>query len=291
MNSMTGFGRAEYNSRLGYFVIEISTVNSRFLDIYMRLPRPFTSLEVNLRELISTKINRGKLNLNLEFKENPVTSSREYVDFELARVFHKQLATLKKKLNLSGDISISDILILPEIVQAPDGEYDLTKAWVAVKKVTNQAIVDLLAMRKREGQGLQRDIKKRLDRMKKHIDVVKTKTSQSVKIYKDKLNSRIKELVESTQIDQVRLEEEIVIFADKSDITEEITRFKIHLDQFYRALKLKDPIGKKLNFILQEMNREINTIGAKCSEFSISTEVIYLKEEIEKLREQVQNVE
>ena len=288
---MTGFGRAEQKTKYGKFIIEVSSVNSRFLDYYIKLPRQFSALENKIRELIGNKLHRGKINLNIDVEENDIATGQYNINMSALKAYHKQLRAAQKELKLAGEVTIHDLLLLPDIALPEIKDYALDSIWKSMNKVIGKALTALVAMRTQEGQALAKEMNQRLDLMSKSVKEIQLKTVDAVKIYREKLTRRINELLEGHDRDSLRLEEEIVFFADRTDITEELSRLKIHIDQFRNTLKIKGQIGKRLNFILQEMNREANTIGSKSSEFSISSNVINLKEEIEKLREQVQNIE
>lgn len=291
MNSMTGYGHAELKTKLGKFIVEIASVNSRFLDFYIKLPRSLSFLELRVKELISKKISRGKVNVNIDLEEAESMPGKYLINSRAVKEYYQQLKAIKKNLNLSGEITIRDILLLPGIAESELYNIDLEESWKLMQKVIDKALTAMITMRQKEGKALLKVMNQRLDLMNKTILEIEKKSHNSIEVYRDKLSRRIKELLETPLTDSKRLEEEIVLFADRTDITEELTRLRIHIEQFGKTLSQKEQIGKKLNFILQEMNRETNTIGAKCSEFSISSQVIYLKEEIEKLREQVQNIE
>ena len=291
MNSMTGYGRAELKTRLGKFIVEISSVNSRFLDYYIKLPRQLYPLEIKIKELVADKISRGKININVELEESESAPGKYTINEKAVKEYYRQLLSLKKRLKLAGEITLRDLLLLPDVAEPDLLTYDLEGIWKRLQKVIRKALGEMITMRLQEGRALAADMKKRLARMDKAAALVAKKSTNAVDVYREKLKRRIKELLDMPLADANRLEEEVVLFADRTDITEELTRLRIHIEQFGKTLNQKEQIGKKLNFMLQEMNRETNTIGAKCSEFAISSQVIHLKEEIEKLREQVQNIE
>lgn len=290
MNSMTGFGRASVTSPVGSITVEMSSVNNRFLELAVRMPRSLTSLEAQIRELVSGTLSRGKITINVDLELGKGSAGIK-INREAARAVHRELTVLKKSLKLAGDITISDILTFEEVSSSGRDEIDTDKVWPSLKRALEKAMERLVAMRESEGAALARDMLARLKQMEKSIGKIETATKNSVEIYAAKLSRRVKELLAEPVSDTRRLEEEIAIFAERTDIAEECTRFRSHLDQYRAALAQKDAAGRKLNFILQEMNREANTIGSKCADFSIATHVISLKEELEKLREQVQNIE
>lgn len=291
MNSMTGFGRAELSTKLGLLTAETSSVNNRFLDLTIRLPRQYSALEVKVRELVAEYAQRGQVTINIGLEESADAPDRYHINEAAVRAYVKQMRSLQKELKLSGEIGISDLLILPDVAKPDRDRVDLDEAWQAVEKVLRKALTALVAMRHKEGQSMAADMRQRLNVMAKVIAQIQKKTENSVEVYRQKLTLRIAELLETSKRNDLRLEEEVAIFASRTDISEECTRFISHIEQYHEALRLKEPVGKRLNFIQQEMNREANTIGSKCADFSITSLVISLKEEVEKLREMAQNVE
>jgi uncharacterized protein (TIGR00255 family) len=291
MNSMTGFGRTEANSKYGRFTVEVSAVNSRFLELIIRLPRPLAALEPQVREVLSGSIRRGKVSLFVNLAENGAAAGEAVINKGLARSYHRELLKLKRELKLEGSISLSDLLLLPEVTRPAQAEPDLDALWPTIKTAILKSVKMMQAMRLREGRVMAADMKRRLKTMAALIADIDQGTAGAVETYRARLSARISELLNGQKLDPTRLEEEIAVFADKTDIAEECLRFRSHIDQFAEALRQTEAAGRRLNFILQEMNREANTIGSKASDFDISSTVISLKEEIERLREQVQNVE
>ncbi|MDH4155680.1 MAG: YicC family protein [candidate division Zixibacteria bacterium] len=291
MKSMTGFGKAELRAPVGKFSVEISSVNNRFLEISARLPRQFFALEARLRTLISAHIERGKIYLYVGYEESNDSAAKFAINRPAARAYHKQLMQLKKELGLSGGVEIHDLMLLPEFANPDKETIDDKLIWPPLEKATRKALNELISMRRKEGAALARDMRQRMKVINGYIKVIVDHSSDFVDSYREKLAARIQDLLQSPAPDSVRLEEEIVMVAERIDISEECIRLKSHVGQFTQTLAIPDPVGKKLNFILQEMNREANTIASKCSDIRISSAVISLKEEIEKLREQVQNVE
>lgn len=291
MHSMTGFGRAEKQSALGWLTVELSSVNNRFLEFSFRLPRAFQPLEAQLRELIGKHVRRGKVTMTLSFEPPEDSPSRFHINRAAAKSYARQLRKIQKELKLGGEVTISDLVILPDIARPQADELGADEAWRALEPIVKKGLVALASMRKKEGAAMSADMKSRLLLMEKYVAEVEKKSKGSVKKQAAKLAERIKAITDRPKLDPYRLEQEVAFFADRTDITEECTRFRSHLGQYRGALKQREPVGRRLNFILQEMNREVNTIGSKSAEFGISSSVISLKEELEKLREQVQNVE
>jgi uncharacterized protein (TIGR00255 family) len=288
---MTGFGRAEIDSKFGRFTVELSSINSRFLEVVVRLPRTYASLEPQARELLNAEVTRGKVSLFVNLAENGTTAGRSLINKDLVREYHRELTKLKKELKIEGELTISDLLMLPDITRPTVAEPDQEQIWPVIQGGITKALKALQAMRAREGKAMATDMRERLKVMTDLTADVEKSTAGAVEKYAKKLTARIGELLGGQIVDKGRLEEEIALFADRTDIAEECLRFRSHISQFQQTLKQTDAVGRRLNFILQEMNREVNTIGSKASDFDISAKVISLKEEIEKLREQVQNVE
>lgn len=291
MDSMTGFGKAELTAKAGRFTVEISSVNNRFLDISPRLPRLFSSLEPRVRKLATSRLGRGKVYLYVGFEESEESPGKYAINETAAGAYLKQLQALKAKFKLNGDIKISDLLLLPDVTKPDRENLDEELIWASLKKAIDRALSQLLAMRRKEGAAMAREMQKRLSGIARKLKMVEKRSVESVKKYRTRLNKRIKEVLDSPLPESVRLEEEVAIMAERADITEECARMHSHLEQYRSTLKQKEPVGKKLNFILQELNRETNTVASKSAEINISSTVILIKEEIEKLRELVQNVE
>jgi len=290
MNSMTGFGKAELATKLGTFTVEVSTVNNRFLEISTKLPRAFAVLDSRMRELVGGFLSRGKVYIYVGFEEKDTAPGRYPINGRAAEAYLRQLEVLRKKLKLPGNIEMRDLLLLPEIASSAAIAIDEELVWSAMERAARRALKALVAMRQREGRAMAQDMAARLKAMAKTVKKIEKDSDGSVQRHRDKLKERLEQLLEDPP-DSVRLEEEIAIMAERADISEECTRLVSHIDQFSGSLKAKGAVGKRLNFLLQEMNREANTIGSKCSELSITRCAISLKEEIERIREQVQNVE
>lgn len=291
MYSMTGYGKAELTTRFGKLQVEISSVNNRFLEISTRMPRQFWSFEGRLKEFLGIRLSRGKISLTMSL-EDPARASRQFVLNEKAVTgYYRELVRLKKKLNIAGNIEMRDLLLLPDIASSSAESIDDEKYWPVVKKVTDRATTAMLNMRRREGAAMAKDMRQRLSLLAGITRDICKESPKAVIQYRDKLNRRIERLLASPVGDPVRLEEEIAIMADRTDITEECIRIQSHITEYRRTLKRAEPSGKKLNFILQELNREANTAASKCAQIDLTKAAISLKEEIEKLREMVQNVE
>jgi uncharacterized protein (TIGR00255 family) len=288
---MTGFGRAEQKTKLGRISIEITSVNNRFLEFSFRSPRNLSSLDMRIRDLLSEKIARGKITVLIGVEETDDSANGYPVSKRAVAAYYKRLKKIQKELSIPGEVTISDILQLPDVLATDQQLPSVDANWRILKPILTRARDELVRMRKREGAALGKDMRPRLTKLKAMTQKIEQRSPVVLKAFRKKLTDRIADLTETPKVNSVRLEEEIAYIAERTDITEECTRFGSHITEYRRTLSLKKPVGKRLNFLLQEMNREVNTIGSKCSDASITSIVIALKEEIEKLREQVQNVE
>ncbi len=291
MLSMTGYGKAEYKKRKLSVSVEMSSVNSRYLEFVFRLPKQITFLEPGLRELISSRISRGKITVSVNYLDLGSGLEKLVVNESLANEIHSRLAALKKKYKLAGEIEVAHFLSVPEIFNV-EKDVDIENVvWPIVKTATNRALKDLVKMRRAEGGNLKRDLMQRLNQLERQIRKVEKLAPTNISIYREKLEKKIRDVLIDNTINGNRLEEEVAYMAERADITEECVRFTSHLKQFRETIELGGSIGKRLNFLLQELNREANTVGAKAAGTEIPKIVLNLKEEIEKMREQVQNVE
>ncbi len=290
MNSMTGFGRAEINRNKYRLQVQIVSVNSRFFEAILRLPRLLAGFEQNIRELVSGRIGRGKVTITVNIEEGSEGKSSAF-DSQAAASFVKHLTKLKKELKIPGQIEIGDVASNYESFSCETGIIDEAKIWPDLKKGIEKGLSELLKMRAAEGKNLTPDMTKRVGTMGKITKKIEADAPKNVSAYKKRLEKRIADIGDGLKIDPQRLAEEVTVYAEKSDVTEECTRLGSHIDLFKKALKEPGQIGKKLNFILQEMGREANTIGSKSAAAQSGIYAIALKEEIEKLREQVQNIE
>jgi len=289
--SMTGYGRAELVEENIKATVEISSVNNRFCEIQFRLPKNLSPLESKLKETILSTISRGKITFNLSWEETSPAASYVKLNEEVADVYFTIMTQLKQRFNLAGEISMEHFLTLPDIAKVEKEDYDLNKVWEKIQRITQKALEEFNQMRRAEGAKLAQDLFERVGKLDEAIIEIEKLTPQSIDTYRKKLKGRIKELLDDIIVNEHRIELEVALMAEKCDVTEECVRFKSHNQQFLAALKEDVPVGRRLTFLLQEMNREANTIGSKAVDTTISQKVIFLKEEIEKIREQVQNIE
>lgn len=292
LKSMTGFGIGESGDGIYNFNVEVKTVNHRYNDIVIRMPKHLNYLEEKIKSVIKDKISRGRVEvfINLEYLEESNLDIK--IDMSLAKSYKSELDRMIKELNIKDEVKLSHMLILPEIIKKERKELEDDVIWECLKASLEIALDSVVDMRIREGLMLKRDMENQIFKIENNLNKIEERAPVVVIEYKEKLKSRIEELVDSElSLDDDRLNYEIAFFADRSDINEEIVRLKSHSNQFLDSLDEKEPVGRKLDFILQEMNREVNTIGSKSDDIIISNCVVNIKYELEKTREQVQNVE
>lgn len=291
IKSMTGYGR--YSDSIDGFEIsfEIRSVNNRYLDTNIRLPRIYGYLEEKIKKAIQKKAARGKVDAFLTV-ERPAGETAEIVlDEALAAQYVGALRKIAENHGLRDDISVSSVARFSDIFSKKVKEDDEDAVWNAVESVVEKALDAFLAMREKEGENLFRDLDARLDKMEQILEKIKAHSATALSEYREKLETRLKEYLADTQIDESRLLTEVGIIADKIDTGEEITRLGSHIDQFRKLIRQDTPSGRTMDFLTQELNREVNTIGSKCSQLEVTSLVIEAKNEIERIREQIQNIE
>lgn len=292
LSSMTGYGRSRQNVDGFEITVETKSVNHRYLEVTFRLPREYQYLEEKLRSMVQSRFSRGKIELSLSVLRDGSLPKPVKVDLSLAEGYLNGLRTANETLNLPDDLSLSKLLSLKEVFLIEE-ETSLSDAhfWQAVKLVASAALDELEAMREKEGAALGTDINGLLDQLSKHLEEVEGHLPAIQQAYENRLRGRLHEMIETKSIDETRILAECAIFADRADIHEEIARLHSHVEQMEELLKSGDPVGRKLDFLAQEMNREVNTIGSKIQDVQVSRLVVEMKAEIEKIREQIQNIE
>ncbi len=292
LTSMTGFGRSEILENNKQFTVEIKTVNNRYMDFHIRMPRSFSFLEERVRQVAKKYISRGRIEIYINYKNVGESNEDISVDLKLANSYLDALEKIHTSLGLEKDIAVSTIASFPEVIQLEKEEEDEEILWALLEKVLENALESLVKMRRAEGDKLEKDLTTRLNTLETLISKIEDRSPDIVKDYKERLDSRLDELLgDGVDIDENRIALEIAFFADKSSITEEIVRLHSHIDQFRNSILKGKVVGRKMDFIIQEMNREINTIGSKANDLLISNTVVEVKSELEKIREQVQNIE
>lgn len=291
IKSMTGFGRSEAKFPNGKIRIEIKTVNHKFFDATLKLSNNLSTFEDKIKEVLQEYIKRGKVNFNLSCDGKLLKIDKLIINRDAAKNYYKELAGLKKHLKLKDEISTKDILALPGVLVSEPLEENLVKLWPKIKKAIGAAVKNLVSDREKEGHATYLDLMKRVRKIESAMAIIKSRAHLNIEEYRKRFNERVKDLTGGRELDIGRLEMEVAIYAKNSDISEEIARLKNHLSNFNRTIAGNGEVGKKLDFIAQELHREINTIGSKASDFKISKCVIEIKSEIEKIREQAKNLE
>ena len=290
MKSMTGFGRASLESNGKNYIIEIKTVNNKYSDITVKSPKRLSFMEDKIRKQIANRITRGKVEVSVSFFDFSNKSKNVVLNKEIAKEYIKQLREIADENNLSENISVVEIAKLPDILNSIDSDNDEEIASEALQCL-NMALDNLIEMRKTEGENIKQDLLVRIERVQNLVDKIAENSKGIVEEYVSKLEKRVKEILKTDVVDENRIAQEAVIYADKTSIEEELTRLNSHIVQFKELVNSDGPVGKKLDFMIQEMNRETNTIGSKAGSGEITKAVIDLKVELEDIREQIQNIE
>ncbi len=289
--SMTGFGRAEIKNSRFEITVEIRSLNNRFLDIGLKLPKSLNTFEYILKGLTKKKILRGKLTAVVNFKNLVLENGDLHLNHDTVQFYHQLLEKIKSQTGIKDEITLDHLLQFKELIEPEEAVFQDDEIKTVLTDAFDKALENLDAMRRQEAENICVDIYSRLEKIKRALNSITEKAKDSPRLELDKLYNRLQERINNKEVDKDRLELELAIMADRVDITEECIRLSSHLDLFKDVLDNKDEVGKQLTFLLQEMHRETNTIGSKTSDISISHEMIRLKEEIEKLREQIQNLE
>ncbi len=293
MFSMTGYGRAEALIEGRKWIIEVKSLNHRYIEIITRLPNVLSSLEVDIKKRVGERIFRGRIELSIQADaESGSDNGVQYsLNIPLLKNYHSLLLKIREELGLKDEVTLRMLSRFKEIFVPSETRFDPAAVWGGLQKTIDEALDALIRMRQVEGEVLKKDFLARLETLKRYLDSAKLRTPRTVLEYKQRLQERIRELTEGLEMDPVRLSQEVALLAEKSDITEEIVRFESHIGQMEKLLQSSDAVGRKLDFLLQEMGREVNTIGSKSNDVAIAQDVIELKSELAKLREQAQNVE
>jgi uncharacterized protein (TIGR00255 family) len=290
IKSMTGYGKGEVSYGGGRVTVEIRSVNHRYGEIYVKLPRNLIVFENDVRKFVSERLKRGKIEVFVQH-ESSAEAAPFAVNFTLAKAYHEALTSLKNRLGLAGEVSIQLIAAQKDVLTAEE-DHSLDEALrQALLSAAKSGVETLEVMRSREGEALLNDLRKRMETVAALADKVARRAPLVVSEYSVRLKERLAQLTADNAISEERLAQEVAIMADRCDITEELVRLDSHLKQFGSALSLGEPVGRKLDFLLQEMSREVNTMGSKANDAEIAFHVVELKTEIEKIREQVQNIE
>ena len=289
--SMTGYGRAGAVLHGRDIKVELRSVNSRYLEYSSRLPRSCFFLEDKLKKLVAARVSRGKVELSLSIQNVTAADTVVSVNWGLAEGYRAALTSMVERMDLKNDVTVGMLARFPDVLTQTAAPTDEDALWQDVESIANQAIDAFVTMRAAEGEKLKADVESRLQNVEALVGQIEQATEGRVKAYSDRLYARLRELLEDRNIEESRLVTEAAIFADKTAIDEETVRLHSHVAQYRQILELNEPIGRKLDFLTQELNRESNTIGSKCQDVAITRLVVELKSEIEKIREQIQNIE
>jgi len=291
LRSMTGFGRykTEINSR--EYSVELKSVNNRYSDISIKIPKSISFLEEKVKQKIVNSISRGKVEVFITFNNYSEKGKNIKINLELAKKYINEINTLSQETNISPNINVQEVLKLPDVLNVTLEHEDEQLIWSELENVLDSAINNFIEMREKEGQKIKQDLEDRLLLIEDKINNIKANSAGLVDEYIVKLKKRINEILKDNVVDEVRLAQEVVIYSDKTSIEEELTRLESHISQIKSFLLSDIPTGKKIDFLIQEMNRETNTIGSKANNLNITNYVIDIKTELENIREQIQNIE
>ena len=291
IRSMTGYGRNQDTIDGLSIVVELKSVNHRFYEYSSRLPRGYGFLDDKLKTYLQQRISRGKVDVFVQIHALEAVGSEVVVDHGLAESYLNALRELSGRYELRDDVSASALSRYPDVLTVRQAALDEDAVWSAVSQVADGALDRFIAMREVEGARMREDVLSRADTIRKAVAVVEEKSPETVRAHMEKVENRIRELLDGVPLDEARLLNEAAVFADKVAVAEETVRLNSHLDQLEQLLNCDEAIGRKLDFLVQEINRETNTIGSKCSDLALTRIVVDIKAEIEKIREQIQNIE
>lgn len=289
--SMTGYGSAKGSVEGQEITVELKSVNNRYLDCSVRLPRNFLFAEDTVKQAVSAGVSRGKADVFVSAQASQDSGTVVSVNEELARGYRDAVARIAETLGLESGLNAFSLARFPDVLTVERRELDKDKAAAALSEITAKAVEEFNAMREREGERLRRDMIGKLETIEGLVSVVEERSPQTVKEYRERLEARLRDILADRSLDEQRVITEAAIFADRTAVDEETVRLRSHIAQFRTMLEEGSPIGRKMDFLVQEFNRESNTIGSKCSDASLAKVVVDLKSEIEKIREQLQNVE
>lgn len=291
LKSMTGYGRNEAIVGGRHIVFEIKSVNHKFFECNVRMPRSYSFLEDKLKAYVQSKISRGKVDLFLQIETLEESEAEVLVNHSLAGAYVKALREMKERYDLQDDVSLSLLARYPDLLSVHKAQEDEEAVWAAVQEAAEPAIESFINMRETEGARLKQDIINKADKIETLVAEVEKITPETVSEYRERLHAKIEELLGDNRFDEQRVLTEVAVFADKVAVDEETVRLKSHIKQLHSLIGSSEPVGRKIDFLVQEMNRETNTIGSKSVNSKIAYIVVDMKAEIEKIREQVQNVE
>ena len=291
LKSMTGFGRGEGDTTLGKVVVESRSVNHRYCDINIKLPKRLTLFENRIKEIIRSQVSRGRIDVSLRLDTLGEEKVQFSVDLDLAEQYYRVLHDLKERLQLKDEITLNLLAGAKDLITTKEELGDIEPYWQEVLPVLRQSLKNMDDMKRLEGESLTKDLQQRLGHITEELQMIKQQFPLRLRAFLTRLQDRLRSLLEGMETDPSRFQQEVAFLAERTDITEEIVRAESHLVQFRSFLEGNEPVGRKMDFLLQEIHREVNTVSAKANDAEISQRVVEIKSELEKIREQVQNVE
>ena len=291
LKSMTGFGRGEGETTLGKVVVEARSVNHRYCDISLKLPKRFNPLEGRIKEMIRAEVARGKIDVAIKVDATGEGKVHLEVDLPLAEQYYKALQILKDTFRLQEEINLNHLTAAKDLINAKEEVDDVEPYWQEMAPILKQSLQDMDQMKRTEGVALGKDLEQRLDRISQFLEESRSQFPRTLKAFHERFKEKLRTLLEGAELDPLRFQQEVAFWVERTDITEEIVRAESHLAQFRALLKSSEPVGRKMDFLLQEIHREANTISSKVNDAEISQKVVEIKSELEKIREQVQNIE
>ena len=291
LKSMTGFGRGEGETGLGKVYVESRSVNHRYCDISLRLPRLLGPFEARIKEMARMAFSRGKVDISLKLDHTGEGRVQLAADLYLAQQYLEALRTLKQELQLQGDITLELMAGAKDLITTKEELDDVEPYWEEIVPILKQSFGDMDSMKRSEGESLGKDFQQRLKRISDQLGSIRQRFPLSLEAYRERLLERLRALLGEVELDASRFQQEVAFLAERTDITEEVVRLESHLAQFTALLNEKEPVGRKMDFLVQEIHREVNTISGKANDAEISQRVVEVKSELEKIREQVQNIE
>ncbi len=291
LKSMTGFGRGEGETALGRVLVESRSVNHRYSDVNIRLPKRLAIFEGRIKEMIRSQVSRGRIDVSIKLDALEGEKIQLQVDSNLAEQYFQALLSLKEKFQLKGEITLELLAGANDLISAKEESGDVEPSWQGIIPILKRSLQEMDEMKCSEGDTLAKDIQKRLELIAQQLKEIKGQFPFYVEAYRNRLREKLQSLLAGIEVDPYRLQQEIAFLAERSDITEEIVRAESHLQQFDLLLKGEEPVGRKMDFLLQEIHREVNTVSAKANDAEISQKVVEIKSELERIREQAQNIE
>ena len=291
LKSMTGFGKGEGDTNLGKLYVEARSINHRYCDINIKLPKRLAPFENRIKETIRSQVPRGRIDVALKLDNLGEEKVQLHVDLHLAEQYYQALQSLRDKLQLKDEVSLALLAGSKDLITAKEETGDIEPYWQEIVPILKRSFQDLDEMKRLEGESIAKDIQQRLKYIAQQLAVIKQQFPSRLEAYQNRLQERLQSLLKGMEVDPSRFQQEVAFLSERTDITEEIVRTGSHLAQFTTLLEGEEPVGRKMEFLLQEIHREVNTVSAKANDAEISQRVVEIKSELEKIREQVQNIE